>query len=471
VAVKRIGGWLAACVLVADLVFGGGTRQGFVSDTIVELVSIPLLALTIYLATKIRTPHHFRFALAGAAGIVAAPLVQLIPLPPQLWSSLPGRDTVVAAFVQAGIALPWLPISVSPETTMRSFFAVIPPVAIFLAAAVLGTKTRLTLAVIIIGFALISVALGLAQVGGGASSPLRFYDVTNYEQAVGFFANRNHFSALLYCAMPFLGACGIWLFRTRQLEMVMAAAFCVALFIVLSIGVALAASRAGLFLAFLAFIGVLAMARTRGKIESVLHGRRILLTIASLSTIVVVALFSLKQSLPQIDQVIAGEARADIAQTSWAAARAFSPVGSGFGTFVQVYQMFENPSLITSEYINRAHDDWLELWLESGVMGGVLAAGFLIWYAFMSRRLSRSITEAEGNVALMLARASVFVIGLLALHSVVDYPLRTIALSCIFAFACGCLVELHGDAEASVERLGARWNERHRQKHRSDRAR
>ena len=50
---------------------------------------------------------------------------------------------------------------------------------------------------------LISVLIGLIQVAQGERSPLRFFEFTNPTEAVGFFANRNHFAALIYCLMLF----------------------------------------------------------------------------------------------------------------------------------------------------------------------------------------------------------------------------------------------------------------------------
>ena len=48
--------------------------------------------------------------------------------------------------------------------------------------------------------------MGLLQIAQGQQSDLRFFEITNPEDAVGFFANRNHFAALLYCLIPFVVA-------------------------------------------------------------------------------------------------------------------------------------------------------------------------------------------------------------------------------------------------------------------------
>ena len=53
------------------------------------------------------------------------------------------------------------------------------------------------------------------QLAGGAESRLRFYSITNTDSAVGYFANRNHESALLVAAIPFAAYWTLWLLRVR----------------------------------------------------------------------------------------------------------------------------------------------------------------------------------------------------------------------------------------------------------------
>ena len=50
---------------------------------------------------------------------------------------------------------------------------------------------------LILGLGAVSLLLGFLQMTQGPASDLRFYEVTNPSEAVGFFANRNHFAALL----------------------------------------------------------------------------------------------------------------------------------------------------------------------------------------------------------------------------------------------------------------------------------
>ena len=91
-------------------------------------------------------------------------------------------------------------------------------------------------------------------------------------------------------------------------------------------------------------------------------------------------------------------------------------------------------------YVNHAHNDWLELWLTGGAPAIVLAVGFLAWLAASTFRLWSSGQPEAPVLDLALAQAASIVIVLLLLHSVVDYPLRTAALSVLFAMACAYLI-------------------------------
>ena len=87
-----------------------------------------------------------RLALGFAAALLALPALQLIPLPPALWQSLPGREAEIAALALIGEANRWLPWTVSPPRTLAALLALIPPaVALVLAARASLAGRRLAL--------------------------------------------------------------------------------------------------------------------------------------------------------------------------------------------------------------------------------------------------------------------------------------------------------------------------------------
>ena len=194
---------LVLFVTFVALICGGGTRQGLLSDALAQIVSLPLLAvavsrLRVANSSKLRLPLFLIFAVA------LVPVLQLVPLPPQVWTILPGRAEVAEAYKAAGMSLPFLPISLQPLTTLRSLLSLLPAIAVFLGVLSLREEAELRWLLLLIFFVAIAGAgLALMQLVGGPDSPLRFYDITNVFRGVGLFANSNHQAAFLYSVIPY----------------------------------------------------------------------------------------------------------------------------------------------------------------------------------------------------------------------------------------------------------------------------
>jgi O-antigen ligase len=101
---------------------------------------------------------------------------------------------------------------------------------------------------------------------------------------------------------------------------------------------------------------------------------------------------------------------------------AYFPVGSGIGSFVDVYRAFEPRELLRPTYLNHAHNDWLEWPMETGLPGLLLLVGGIVAFAVRAFKLFfRAGTAGEDA---RLARVGAIFILLLGLASVVDYPAR-----------------------------------------------
>ena len=137
------------------------------------------------------------------------------------------------------------------------------------------------------------------------------------------------------------------------------------------------------------------------------------------------------------------------------------PFGSGFGTFTAVYPSFEPPQdVLDNRYVNHAHDDVLELWLEGGAMSLLLMAVFSGWLFMASTKIWRQAPADSHAIDVLLARAATIVIPIIIVHSVFDYPLRTDAMMAVFALSCALLVEpLKFVAKRDVEPQFARARE------------
>ncbi len=126
-------------VVVLAMLFGGAARQGLWSDALVELAALPLFAWALFKLTPSQLGRGGQGAIVLLCAILALPLFQLIPMPPFLWSSLPGRGEIASAYDAAGMTLPWLPISLDPSATWFGLLSLLPAAAIFLATLSVST--------------------------------------------------------------------------------------------------------------------------------------------------------------------------------------------------------------------------------------------------------------------------------------------------------------------------------------------
>jgi O-antigen ligase len=337
------------------------------------------------------------------------------------------------------MALPWVPISLNPSATRLGLLSLLPATAIFLAVLSLGQRSRRILIVLIFIVAFASVVLDLQQTWDGPESPLRFYTDTERFRAVGFFANSNHNAAFLYSAVPFAIAWAIGLVLDHRRNRAIGLALLALLTLTIIFGLTTTRSRAGLALLFVAGLSglLLAWRHDRGQSRRLLH--------FAIGANVVALILAFQFGFVAFMQRVEGQGIADIrwpvARITSQAAIANMPFGSGFGTFVPVYDHFAPRTMLAETYVNQAHNDWLDLWLTGGVPAIVLIIGFLTWFGVSTSRLW-SGNQAEGPVLdLALAEAASIVIVLLLLHSVVEFPLRTPTLSVLFAMACAFLIQ------------------------------
>jgi O-antigen ligase len=436
----------ALLLLLVSAVFGGASQTNALSLMAVELTSLPLLFISIYLVLAGSAPGGSAFPIGVLAAIVLVPVLQIIPLPFELWRQLPGREVVVQALDAAGLGHGPQPFSLAPQQTWRSLLGLAPPAAMFLGVLMLTDGQRRLMAALWLALAVASLCLGGLQMLGGSDSALYFYPITNADSPVGFFANRNHQAAFLLCLLPVAAMFAARFdgrFDSPRLFPALAATLYVFIAIV---GVAATKSRAGIALALVALVGVTAIV-LRG--EAV---RRHWRAAAGLGGGVALAIGGvLAFGLGPIAERFAagGEPRFEGWPVVLRAAQSFLPLGSGVGSFSAVYGGVEPLTQVSPIYFNHAHNDYLELWLETGLAGAALLAlfvGWLAWRAFLIWR--RRITAGGGG----MAAACTVLVGLLLAHSTVDYPLRTETLAVLFAFACATIAAWRPDSEAPRQR-------------------
>ncbi|HFE37174.1 MAG TPA: hypothetical protein ENK06_01985, partial [Gammaproteobacteria bacterium] len=231
----------------------GGTSQNIVAPKqILYLLSLGLIGWA--LSTK-KTNYDIRFRqfpLMVAIAFVGLFGLYVLPLPPAIWTHLPGRENIVQGFELANMPLPWLPVSLTPEITLFSLLDFLPPFAIILTLLRSASKQEIKTAFYaLLLMAVASVFLGLLQLIAPASG-LYLYKIVNVGYPVGFFSNANHQASFLLMVLPF--ALRLSFANTQDIEIGMMTTTQVrALGIMLTIlfltGISLTGSLAGYLLA------------------------------------------------------------------------------------------------------------------------------------------------------------------------------------------------------------------------------
>lgn len=443
---------VAVVAVTAALLLGGGTRQGLMSDVVLQFICIPVLMFGLWQIAADGLPRHLRFPMIMLAAVVAIPILQLVPLPAWLADGLPYHSMLQDIRALAGQDRVFWPISVVPDATAQAALSLLVPVSVYLMCIRLNFEERRWLAVLLIAVGVGSAILGMVQISQGQSSGLRFFDITNTGEAVGFFANRNHLSALLYvtwllAVVWFVDQIDRFVASTGQLHTeasVLLPVFALSCAVVLLLVAQLMArSRAGLILAgaaMLAAVLISARRQTAGVPGVARSSLRRIVGLGLAFTVVLSSQYALVRVLERLAYDPLQDARIVFAQRTYAAALAFLPTGSGVGTFVPVYAMFERPQdALLDTFANRAHNDVLEMFLENGVFGVVLLALFVAW--LLHRLWTIWMHSMPGATPLdrRLTLASAVALILLLMHSLVDYPLRTAAMMALAAVFCSFL--------------------------------
>jgi O-antigen ligase len=113
----------------------------------------------------------------------------------------------------------------------------------------------------------------------------------------------------------------------------------------------------------------------------------------------------------------------------------YLPFGSGIGSYGDVYPQYEDPATIGRWYMNHVHGDYLEVALETGFPGILLILLVLLWWLWRVQAIWRA--EKPDH----FARAATVASAAILAHSVVDYPLRTAAISVLFAICLALMAE------------------------------
>jgi hypothetical protein len=430
--------WVMILYLLLLAFTGGGARSDIQSLVILRPLSAAVLAYALWGITWDHI-RPFRFLVFFTIAVAVFVALHLVPLPPAIWMSLPGRELAIEIDRAAGLGEVWRPISMTPSQTWNALYSLIIPCAALALMLRLTREQRFALIPVVILIGLFSGFMGLLQVLGTRDGPLYFYNITNYGTAVGLFANRNHQAVMLACLFPVLavyastGLQTVEQFRLRAVLVGGAALFLVPLLLVTGSRIGLVVGLVGLLLSTLLYRQPQFARSAKRKI------RRFNLGYLAAGALVfgVAALTFLMSRAEAFDRLLTGDGTEELRFAVWPLILEMSgkyfPIGSGIGTFVEAYQIDEPLRLLDQSYLNHAHNDWLEILMTGGAVAALLAGlAIVVWIRSACLLL---VSRDSHRRDVILGKLGALIIFMLALASVGDYPLRVPSLTAIFIIA------------------------------------
>jgi O-antigen ligase len=408
--------YLLGSVLFIALLIGGGTASGLFTDTLIEVAAI-VAAASVFSRVLARTAPPFVVGILFLA--VALLVVQIIPLPSALLHGV--RPDVL-------LGEPWLVsrtrfVSVGVGRTIECLLYVVAAVAFFLATMRLRTDQ---VPALLPFFFMGVICNGLAAaIQYSLSDNVAIEGLLPFTINAGLFANQNHFSALLFVSIPFVVYYG--LFRGN---LVSGSLGLIALLLLLLA----AGSRAGVLIGLAITVISIVFLSTRSRISGV--GMFALFAGISIYTLGAWATIDAKEVDPAFG-------RGEFARTTIEGIRDNWVTGVGFGNFQKAYQIYEKEGMIFSAYVNHAHNDFLEIAFEGGIVAVVLMGLYILALVAAFVRLRRDAFQ----------KAAFLSISFLLIHSLVDYPLRTAALAMTFAYM-NAIIFHRGFADRAGQRPG-----------------
>ena len=380
-------------LLILAFLTGGESREYGWGDAATQLLALPILLLAV---------HAISRSGGGWQRQILLPLALLGPM------------AIAVQLVFDTTSTPW--------ATERALYAWLPPVAVFLGCAALPISVqRQGLALLI---ALVAASLLLAILQLAAPQDSIFNPFPELRPAFnGLFANQNHQATALAIAAILLLT---WSARTPSRHgtgSIALAVVRIGLAVLFLVAIPVTGSRG---MALIAATMLLALPWANGWMYRQVRGKGGGIRRVAIAVAVQVAGFALVTSSTlgwmEVDQL--EEIRGTLRDTTAAMARDVMPFGSGIGSFVPWFEAHMPDDLLRPEYYNHAHNEYVQWWLEGGVLGLGWIFLLILGFWWTHPRRAHDAPRPDGSwVGCWLG------IGCVLAHSFVDYPLRTPALA------------------------------------------
>lgn len=411
---------------------------------ILEVLGLLLLALLVLAEdkTKIAPWYIWGFSIF----ILIIPWLYLIPVSEVVWESLPYRTHYQQTFELFMNKSADYRLSLIAWETTGTALTVIPPVALFLAMLYLPVNRLIVLSYVFLVIIGIEAIIGMSHyLLMGETLPAWLASFLNFKEvgeaykgdAHGTYVNRDHFSALMAMGVAICFASIAMVLRQARYKglSVIKFSLLVIVFLLVIIAMIFSRSRAGVGLGLLSIFMSSIIFSLYLKKEGI--SKRLVYGLPGIALLISFGI----GIIPTINRFIGldptEDGRVEIFENTIIGIKAFFPLGSGPGTFDEIYRNFQPIDQL--KFIDHAHNDYLELFFETGLVGMFLVGVFLLLYLFQVftvyiNRKSSNVPEFQYLQA--AAGVSTFVF---LLHGLVDFNFHIPANALFFAFMLGIL--------------------------------
>ena len=156
---------IALILLASGFLIVGSGRDDLVSLLLWRPLSALLLCLAV-VTCGAEAWHRGRALFLFALAVALLTALRLVPLPPAIWTALPGSEVIVSVYRSAGMELPWQPLTVAQARTWNALFSLMGPSAVLVDVLVLDMQRHRQLLLLLIGIGFLSGIIGMIQAIG-----------------------------------------------------------------------------------------------------------------------------------------------------------------------------------------------------------------------------------------------------------------------------------------------------------------
>ncbi len=377
---------------------------------------------------------------------------QLIPLPPGLVQIVaPGIHQVYNPILELQDNSQWIPLTINQKATLLEFLR-ISSYALFyiLTVQLLSQSRRLTQTVRIIAWLAMGIAfLAVIQKFTSPHDIYWFRPTPKNAGTVGPWVYHNHYAGFMELVFPLVLALFFY-YRPKLSSSLSLRARIASVFttpganfhfflgfgvVLILASVFIALSRGGTISICLGLFFFLLLqsrkSKSTGKTLPLFILGSLLLAITWLGWPPILNKFN--QSFSETGGLSNG--RILIWQDCVPLIKNFFFTGSGFGTFINIFPQYN--TIPNSFIFDHAHNDYIELITDGGLIGFTLAACFVIT---IMRHGFRRLRQRRDKYSILLNIAGLTAIFSILLHSVTDFNMHNGANGLYFFFLCGIVI-------------------------------